>query len=66
LSNGYAILQARTQPANVKDNPFLVLLMLKKIGYMMILGKVVLLFEKRLKNLCKYKLCILGRGSYTI
>jgi hypothetical protein len=28
--------------------------------------KVVLLFEKRLKNLCKYKLCILRRGSYII
>jgi hypothetical protein len=66
LPGGYAILQACTQPTNIKENPFPVLLMFRKIGDMMISVKVVLLFEKRLKNLCEYKLRILGRGSYTI
>jgi hypothetical protein len=54
VSNGYAILQACIQPANIKDNPFSVLLMFRKIGDMMISVKVAFLFEKRLKNLCKY------------
>jgi hypothetical protein len=36
LPSGYAILQAYTQPANVKDNPFPVPLTFRKIGDVMI------------------------------
>jgi hypothetical protein len=64
LPSGYEILQACTQPKNIKDNPFPFPLMFRKIRDMTISVNVVLLFEK-LKKLCEYKLCNLGRGLYT-